>query len=75
MHLSSPADVSLEAGDVLLLEADEKFSKKFSATPAFGLVADVPRSAPLKTKLMWPAVALAAAMVITQARRAGERGW
>jgi hypothetical protein len=29
-------------------------------------VADVPRSAPLKTRLMWPALALTAAMVATQ---------
>jgi hypothetical protein len=29
-------------------------------------VADVPRSAPLKSRLMWPALALTAAMVTTQ---------
>ncbi|GBF94386.1 sodium sulfate co-transporter [Raphidocelis subcapitata] len=67
VSLASPADVALNAGDVLLLEADKSFTSKFSKTPAFGIVADVPNSSPLKSKLMWVAVALAAAMVTTQA--------
>jgi len=32
------ADVELRAGDVLLLEADQSFKKRFESNPAFGLV-------------------------------------
>lgn len=32
------ADVELRAGDVLLLEADQRFKKRFESNPAFGLV-------------------------------------
>uniref|UniRef100_A0A383WLM6 RCK C-terminal domain-containing protein n=1 Tax=Tetradesmus obliquus TaxID=3088 RepID=A0A383WLM6_TETOB len=66
VSLRDVCDVELRAGDVLLLEADQSFKKRFKANPAFGLVADVPRSAPLKTRLMWPALGLTAAMVATQ---------
>jgi hypothetical protein len=38
-------------------------------------VADVPRSAPLKSKLMWPALALTAAMVTTQVGPGIFWGW
>lgn len=38
-------------------------------------VADVPRSAPLKSKLMWPALALTAAMVTTQVGPGISWGW
>lgn len=36
-------------------------------------VADVPRSAPLKTRLMWPALGLTAAMVATQVRQGFDK--
>ena len=58
--------MQLDAGDVLLLEAGTTFTKQFSTSPAFGLVSAVPNSSPLKSRLMWPAVALAVAMVTTQ---------
>lgn len=53
---------------MLLLEAATDFTKRFSTSPAFGLVSAVPNSSPLKSRLMWPAVALAVAMVATQVR-------
>lgn len=38
MALRDVCDVELRAGDVLLLEADQSFRKRFQANPAFGLV-------------------------------------
>jgi hypothetical protein len=72
VQLISVADVRFDAGDVLLLETDLGFSKRFATNPAFGLVSDVPHSSPLKARLMWPAVILTAAMVVTQV---GVRLW
>ena len=66
VELRGAADLELNAGDILLLEVGEGFTKANEQNPAFGLLSDVPRSAPLKTRLMWPAVALTAAMIATQ---------
>lgn len=38
VSLRDVCDVELRAGDVLLLEADQSFKKRFKANPAFGLV-------------------------------------
>jgi hypothetical protein len=62
----NPADVVLTAGDILLLEAGDGFIKANDTSPAFGLLSTVVKSSPLKTKLMWPAVGLTAAMIISQ---------
>ena len=66
MEFKNAADVVLNAGDILLLEVGNDFAKTYDANPTFGLLSSVPKSSPLKTKLMWPAVALTAAMIITQ---------
>jgi hypothetical protein len=38
VSLLDVCDVDLRAGDVLLLEADQTFKKRFQSNPAFGLV-------------------------------------
>jgi hypothetical protein len=38
VSLRDVGDVELRAGDVLLLEADQSFKKRFQSNPAFGLV-------------------------------------
>lgn len=45
VNLKDVSDVELHAGDVLLLEADQGFKKRFQSNPAFGLVSTTTSSA------------------------------
>ena len=59
-------DIVLQTGDVLLLEATDKFTEDFSHDKAFMLLLEVPNSSPLKKSKAWIAVILAISMVLTQ---------
>ncbi len=61
-------DIVLQAGDVLLVEATDKFVQDFSHDKAFMLLLEVPNSSPLKKSKAWIAIALAIGMVLTQVR-------
>jgi hypothetical protein len=77
VDLKDAADVELQAGDILLLEVGEGFAAANDNNPAFGLLSQVPKSSPLKTRLMWPALVLTAVMIITQvgACRGNQLDW
>lgn len=52
----------------MLLDAGEDFAEKHAHDKAFSVIAGVKDSSPLKINRMWVALALGAAMIITQVR-------
>ena len=61
VSLQDVADVELNAGDILLLEADQGFRKRFQYNSAFGLVSCCSRS--------WHLAAAAAAAAVCSLHR------
>jgi K+/H+ antiporter YhaU regulatory subunit KhtT len=60
------AEVPLQAGDVLVLEAGPEFIGNFQNNRAFSLINEVPNSSPQKASKMWIALILTTGMVLTQ---------
>lgn len=71
------ADVPLQTGDVLVVQAGPEFLHNFKHNRAFSLISEVPNSSPMKRNRMWIALLLTLGMVATQVRaellRAGRQ--